>query len=110
MTEDQLDRHLDLETLRRFAARKLGREDLFEAGWHLFLCDRCRELLPEAGPEAVALFERMFGGARVSYAESAYGEVTKAVAEKLRRTGVEIERERSAAGRRTSRRCFGATA
>lgn len=98
MSEDQLDQHLDLETLRRFAARKLGREDLFEAGWHLFLCERCRELLPEAGPEAVALFERMFGGARASYAESAYGDVTRAVAEKLRRIGVEIERERSAAG------------
>ena len=98
MTEDQLDHHLDLETLRRFAARKLGREALFETGWHLFLCDRCRELLPEAGAEAVALFERMFGGARASYLESAYGEVTRAVAEKLRRTGVEIERERSAAG------------
>jgi len=98
MTEDQLDHHLDLETLRRFAARKLGREELFETGWHLFLCDRCRELLPEAGAEAVALFERMFGGARASYLESAYGEVTRAVAEKLRRTGVEIERERSAAG------------
>jgi len=98
MTEDQLDHHLDLETLRRFAARKLGREELFETGWHLFLCDRCRELLPEAGAEAVALFERMFGGARAAYLETAYGEVTRAVAEKLRRTGVEIERERSAAG------------
>ena len=98
MTEDQLDHHLDLETLRKFASRKLGREDLFETGWHLFLCDRCRELLPEAGAEAVALFERMFSGARAGYLETAYGEVTRAVAEKLRRTGIEIERERAAAG------------
>jgi tetratricopeptide (TPR) repeat protein len=98
MSEDSLDHHLDIETLRRFAARRLGREELFEAGWHLFLCDRCRELLPEAGPEAVALFERMFSGARAAYPGTAYGEVTLAVAEKLRRTGVEIERERSAAG------------
>lgn len=98
MTEDLLDQHLNVDALRRFAARKLGREELFEAGWHLFLCERCRSLLPEAGHEAVALFERMFGGAQASYPEADYVEVTRAVAEKLRRTGVEIERERSAAG------------
>jgi tetratricopeptide (TPR) repeat protein len=93
-----IDEHLQLETIRRYAARKLSRQDLFEVGWHLFLCDRCRAQLPEVGPEAEALFQRMFGGHRFAYPEAAYGEVTRVVAEKLRRTGIEIERERAAAG------------
>lgn len=91
------DEHLDLETLVRFGDRALGREETFDAGWHLFLCAECRKLLLEAGPEAEALFETMFGGARFVHPEGAYGDVTRRVAERLREAGLEIERERRAA-------------
>lgn len=93
-----MDDHVDPATIQKFAARQLDRLELFEVGWHLFLCDPCRARLAEAGPEAEALFERMFGGARFTHSETAYSDVTRAVAEKLRRTGIEIERERAAAG------------
>ncbi|HSL82902.1 MAG TPA: hypothetical protein VLF66_09005, partial [Thermoanaerobaculia bacterium] len=93
-TED----HLDLETLRRYAAQKLTRPQMFEAGWHLFLCADCRDRLREVGPGAEAVYQRMFGGTRFTFPESAYSDVTRAVADKLRRTGVEIERERAGAG------------
>lgn len=94
MTDD----HLELATLRRYADQKLSHQQMFEAGWHLFLCEECRARLPEVGPEAETMYRKMFGTSEFTYPESAYGEVTRAVAEKLRRTGVEIERERASAG------------
>lgn len=94
MTDD----HLELATLRRYAAQKLSRQQMFEAGWHLFLCEECRARLPEVGREAETMYRKMFGSSQFTYPESAYGEVTRAVAEKLQRTGVEIERERASAG------------
>jgi tetratricopeptide (TPR) repeat protein len=93
-----MEEHLDLGTLRRYAAQKLTRPKMFEAGWHLFLCEECRARLREVGPEAEAMYQRMFGSTRFTYPESAYSDVTRAVADKLRRTGVEIERERAGAG------------
>lgn len=96
--DDMTEEHLDLETLRRYAAQKLTRPRMFEAGWHLFLCAECRARLREVGPGAEAMYQRMFGGTRFTYPESAYSDVTRAVADKLRRTGVEIERERASAG------------
>lgn len=96
-TEAMTDDHLELDTLRRFAAQKLSRQKMFEAGWHLFLCGECRAKLSEVGPEAETMYRRMFGSSRFTYPEEAYGDVTRAVAEKLRRTGVEIERERASA-------------
>ncbi len=93
MSED----HLEDETLSRWAARKLSSEETFEVGWHLFLCAPCRARLPEIGPEAEALYDKMFAGHRFTVPPGAYDGVTRAVAEKLRRTGLAIERERSTA-------------
>ncbi len=89
--------HPEHEVLARWAARKLSREETFEVGWHLFLCAGCRAKLPEIGPEAEALFDRMFGGRRFTAAPGAYDGVTRAIAEKLRIAGLAIERERAAA-------------
>lgn len=97
MTDDRADDHLDVETLRRFGDHELEREALFEVAWHLFLCGRCRALLAEAGPRAEALFRKMFGDTRFEHDEASYSGVTRHVAEKLQRLGVQIERERSAA-------------
>lgn len=91
------DDHPERETLARWAARKLSREETFEVGWHLFLCADCRAALPEVGPQAEALFDKMFGGRRFTAAPGAYEGVTRAVADKLRATGLAIERERAAA-------------
>lgn len=92
-----IENHLDPDTLRRFAAEELAREELFDVAWHLFLCDECRGRLPSAGEGAEAVYERIFGGGGMAYPEVRYGEVTRVVAEKLRSTGIEIERQRSLA-------------
>lgn len=97
MTDDRVDDHLDVETLQRFGDHELEREALFEVAWHLFLCGRCRALLPEAGPRAEALFGKMFGESRFQHDESSYSGVTRHVAEKFRRLGIQIERERTSA-------------
>ncbi|MFP3938732.1 MAG: tetratricopeptide repeat protein [Thermoanaerobaculia bacterium] len=97
MTDDRVDDHLDVETLRCFGDHELEREALFEVAWHLFLCGRCRALLPEAGPRAEALFGKMFGESRFQHDESSYTGVTRHVAEKFRRLGIQIERERTSA-------------
>ncbi len=89
------ENHLDRETLARWAARKLSREETFETGWHLFLCPECRAKLPEIGPEAEVLFDRMFAGRRFTVPPGAYEHVTESVAEKLRIAGLAIERERA---------------
>jgi tetratricopeptide (TPR) repeat protein len=91
------EEHLDLPTLRRFAAEELSGEELFDVGWHLFLCDECRDRLTEVGSDAEALYDRIFGGRGMSVPEVAYSEVTRAVADKLRHAGLEIERQRSRA-------------
>lgn len=92
-----IEDHLDLPTLRRFAADELSREALFDAAWHLFLCDACRERLSEVAPEGRKIYDRIFGGQGLTYSELSYSAVTRAVARKLRDTGVEIERQRSQA-------------
>lgn len=97
MTDDRVDDHLEIETLRRFGDHELEREALFEVAWHLFLCGRCRDLLPEAGSRAQALFRTMFGESRFEHEEASYSGVTRHVAEKLRHLGVQIERERASA-------------
>lgn len=89
--------HLDLPTVQRFGARDLPRERMFDIGWHLFLCERCRRLLPQAGPDAEKLFEKMFAGETFSIPPGAYTEVTRRVAERLRSQGIELERQRASA-------------
>lgn len=89
--------HLDLPTVQRFGARDLSRERMFDVGWHLFLCEQCRRLLPQAGPQAEELFDRMFAGETFSVPPGAYTEVTRRVAERLRSKGIELERERATA-------------
>lgn len=91
------EEHLDLPTLRRFVAEELHGEELFDVGWHLFLCEECRDRLAQMGPEAEALYERIFAGQGMSYPEVRYSEVTRAVAERLRHAGIEIERQRAQA-------------
>jgi|CXWL01.1.fsa_nt_gi tetratricopeptide (TPR) repeat protein len=91
--------HIDLDLLNRFVARELEREEMMEVGWHLFLCDRCRELLDERGEEGRALFDEMFGGVRLKMPPDGYSGVLGRLAEQLQRAGLRIEQERVTAPR-----------
>lgn len=94
MTDDRSKSHVDLETARRFGAGELPRPEMFDVAWHLFLCPDCRELLPEAGPEAQAVYRRMFGDGGMAYPLSAYSETVARAAGSLRDLGFSVQADR----------------
>lgn len=92
-------KHLDLDTVRRFGERSLGRVRTFRVAWHLFQCHQCRRLLAEA-PAARDLFRTVFPkGGLVAPADASreYLPSFRRIAALLEERGVRIEGERGAA-------------
>lgn len=92
-----LERHVDLETVRKFGAGELPRGETFDIAWHLFLCPDCRARLRTAGPDAQSVYRRLFGDGGMRYGVGSYSTPVRRVAESLRRVGVELEADRMGA-------------
>ncbi|MFP3938730.1 MAG: hypothetical protein ACLF0P_00340 [Thermoanaerobaculia bacterium] len=81
--KDRTETHPNCSELCRYAERKLEGATLFRVAWHVFQCQECRARLRGLGSWAEERHQELFGRLEPTVPESAYGDVTKRVFDRI---------------------------